>query len=346
MKKRNSEINGVKIINRYTVATFFSGFLSLISSVCFLLAIFLPVVSFTKGSLAAEARGKDFLLFLFNDSSSVLFSISAPILNMGSIGFNTFYCFGPLLIIGLVFSFVLLVIGLKLILVGHLYRYRRPAVWSFLVFFFFLLFALGLVGVGFIYKVNDAVGITMEVSALTIILVVISFLSFVILSIIFGTAFKGRVYIGNVANPLPSETVARQSPYVSDGIIKPVIKVKEVTKVKYEPASTLPTSLSSIGGHAFSQNTSLVVAMIPRGIDSLGPGAFANCPKLKIVSIPTTVKQIGYNCFFNCYSLERINYGGTKEQWRHIIRGSNWLAKAKTTVVVCSDGPIIVNPYH
>lgn len=346
MKKRNSEINGVKIINRYTAATFFSGFFSLISAACFALAVFFPVVSFSKDSLVAEASGKDFLLFLFNNTSSVLFSISAPVINMGSIAFNTFYCFGPLLIIGLIFSLVLLIIGLKLILVGHLYRYRRPSVWSFLVFFFFLLFILGLVGVSFIYKLNSAVGILMDVSVFSIVLIVIAFLSFVILSIIFGAAFKGRVYIGNVANPLPSDTVARHSPYVSEGVIKPVIKVKEVTKVKYEPASTLPTSLSSIGGHAFSQNTSLVVAMIPRGIDSLGPGAFANCPKLKIVSIPTTVKQIGYNCFFNCYSLERINYGGTKEQWRHIIRGSNWLAKAKTTVVVCSDGPIIVNPYH
>ena len=31
---------------------------------------------------------------------------------------------------------------------------------------------------------------------------------------------------------------------------------------------------------------------------------------------------------------------------KKIKRGSNWLAKAKATEVVCLDGSIVVNPYH
>ena len=73
---------------------------------------------------------------------------------------------------------------------------------------------------------------------------------------------------------------------------------------------------------------------------------FANCLKLQVVSIPNTVTEIGFNCFFNCVELERINFGGTKEEWKKIRRGSNWLAKAKTTEVVCLDGVVVVNPYH
>ena len=137
--------------------------------------------------------------------------------------------------------------------------------------------------------------------------------------------------------------------YHSDGekeVVTHVTEVHNVTKVKYEPANTLPPNLTSIGGHAFAENQYLEIANVPLGITSLGGGAFANCLKLKVVSLPEDIKEIGFNCFFNCVSLERINFAGTKEQWRHIRRGSNWLAKAKTTQVVCIDGPIVVNPYH
>ncbi len=117
-----------------------------------------------------------------------------------------------------------------------------------------------------------------------------------------------------------------------------------VTKLTYKTATGLPYTLSYIGGHAFSENQNLVTAIIPSGIESLGKGAFANCGSLRIVSIPTSVKQIGTNCFFNCANIQRINYSGTKEQWRHIKRGNNWLYKAGTSVVICTDGSILVNP--
>ena len=129
-------------------------------------------------------------------------------------------------------------------------------------------------------------------------------------------------------------------------VVTHVTEVHNVTKVSYEPANTLPPKLTSIGGHAFAENQYLEIANVPVEVTSLGGGAFANCLKLKVVSLPEGIKEIGYNCFFNCISLERINYAGTKEQWRHIRRGSNWLAKAKTTTVICIDGPIVVNPYH
>ncbi len=133
----------------------------------------------------------------------------------------------------------------------------------------------------------------------------------------------------------------------SDGpVIEHLTKVHEVTKVKYEQSSTLPPNLTSIGGHAFAENQALIVANIPPEVTKIGNSAFANCLKLKVVSIPNTVTEIGFNCFFNCVELERINYSGSKEEWKKIARGSNWLAKAKTTEVTCIDGVIIVNPYH
>jgi len=131
-----------------------------------------------------------------------------------------------------------------------------------------------------------------------------------------------------------------------DVVVAHVTEVHNVTKVDYAPATELPSDLKSIGGHAYTENQNLLVANIPLGITSIGNSAFSNCLKLKVVSIPDSVTSIGFNCFFNCASLERINYSGTKEQWRRISRGSNWLAKAKTTEVICSDGTLVVNPYH
>ena len=112
------------------------------------------------------------------------------------------------------------------------------------------------------------------------------------------------------------------------------------------PASVLPSDMKSIGGHAFSKNLDLKYADIPSGIKELGVGAFANCLNLEVVSIPKSVKRIKKNCFFNCAKLARINYEGTKSEWRYIVRGSNWLDKAGTKTVVCSDGAIIVDPHR
>ena len=124
------------------------------------------------------------------------------------------------------------------------------------------------------------------------------------------------------------------------------VNVHTITVTNYEPANSLRPDVQSIGDHEYSQDQNLIYANIPEGITKLGAGAFANCLKLRLVSIPTSVKNIGFNCFFNCISLERLNYAGTKEQWSHVVRGSNWLAKAKTTEVICVDGTIVVNPFH
>ena len=119
--------------------------------------------------------------------------------------------------------------------------------------------------------------------------------------------------------------------------------VGEATAV---PSATLPQDIKSIGGHAFSKNLDLKYADVPDGIKELGVGAFANCLNLEIVSLPKSIKRIKKNCFFNCVKLVRINYAGTKAEWRYVARGSNWLEKAGTKTVICSDGAIIVDPHR
>lgn len=134
-----------------------------------------------------------------------------------------------------------------------------------------------------------------------------------------------------------------QQPVVVTGREAPVATKREV-ETPVVPAGVLPMDTKSIGGHAFARNLDLKFADIPNGIKELGIGAFANCLNLEVVSLPKSVKRIRKNCFFNCVKLGRINYEGTKSDWRYIVRGSNWLEKAGTRTVVCSDGAIIVDP--
>ena len=150
---------------------------------------------------------------------------------------------------------------------------------------------------------------------------------FLLILIVYLAGLRKRYYMEDiefveVPGPQPFEK--------DDGIVK----------------NTLPEGLMVIGGHAFAKNTNLEIANISSGVKELGIGAFSNCVRLKVVSIPASIRRIHSNCFFNCAQLKRINYGGSKQQWRYVSRGTNWLAKAGTTTVLCKDGPISVNPLH
>ena len=109
---------------------------------------------------------------------------------------------------------------------------------------------------------------------------------------------------------------------------------------------SLPEDITEIGDHAYAKDLSLKEARIPSGITVLGAGAFANCHNLENVVIPKSVKEIGYNCFFDTPKLKTIAYLDSKENWKNVKRGSNWLNHSGTVVVITTDGAITVNPNH
>ena len=106
---------------------------------------------------------------------------------------------------------------------------------------------------------------------------------------------------------------------------------------------TLPIDLKEIGDHAYAKCLTLKDASIPQGITDLGPSAFSNCLNLETVTIPLTIKEIGYNCFFNTPNLKKITYQGRVEDWKRIVKGSNWLTHSGTNIVDAVDGKIAVN---
>ena len=242
---------------------------------------------------------------------------------------------GSFLLIG-VFSVVLLIICLVNLIKGYLKHPKVVKVFITLSFVFSLIYGLAflVLFVGFVTSPASTSGqyqlfpwYNFAISG--------GYLLFLIII--------SAIYSANFRDSIPESELEMHD---DEPTVEHISQVHEITKVNYEQSSSLQPNLTSIGGHAFAENQNLMVANIPIEVTKLGPSAFANCLQLKVVSIPDTLTEIGFNCFFNCAALERINYAGTKEDWKKIRRGSNWLAKAGTTEVTCIDGVIIVNPFH
>lgn len=350
MGKKIKEVNGVKVIHRYSAGAIFTGLfcLLLVAIPCSL--FFLPYMKAVEGTTTSLFTWKTLVksaLLMFSKHDVADFIGYAG--KYGSIVQWLFFTSGILFFLQLLVAFFLAIFAIELICFGTMKHYRFPkggAGWM-------LTFTLFQTIVSVVYmilvnNINKSVTITIWYHY---VFIGVALFSLIVLSIIYHNAFKDRIYINNVNDlRLLSDTPSVVSSTSSAGTYSSnnvrVDNVEEIRRVKYIAPNGLPSMISNIGGHAFAENQNLKFAVIPYGIPSIGSSAFANCLNLKVVSIPQSVKNIGYNAFFNCVSLERINYGGTIQQWRHVKRGSNWLLKAGTTVVTCADGSIFVNPYH
>ena len=71
---------------------------------------------------------------------------------------------------------------------------------------------------------------------------------------------------------------------------------------------TIPNSVKSIGGSAFSSCSGLTSVTIPNSVTSIGSSAFSGCSGLTSVTIPNSVTTIGSSAFQGCTVLETMNY--------------------------------------
>jgi hypothetical protein len=70
--------------------------------------------------------------------------------------------------------------------------------------------------------------------------------------------------------------------------------------------TTIPNSVTSIGGYAFIGCTNLTSVVIPNSVTSIGDNAFRECTNLTSIAIPNSVTIIGYNAFYLCANLPSI----------------------------------------
>ena len=99
-----------------------------------------------------------------------------------------------------------------------------------------------------------------------------------------------------------------------DVIIPNIIDGKKVTSIggyAFEDCTsltsiTIPNSVTSIGNGAFDSCTSLTSITIPNSVTSIGNGAFDHCTSLKSITIPNSVTNIVNGAFEYCESLTSI----------------------------------------
>ena len=73
---------------------------------------------------------------------------------------------------------------------------------------------------------------------------------------------------------------------------------------------TMPDSVTSIGGDAFFNCTSLTSVMIPDSVTNIGDSAFSSCTSLTSVTIGTNVTGIAAQAFFGCTCLRGVYFEG------------------------------------
>ena len=97
---------------------------------------------------------------------------------------------------------------------------------------------------------------------------------------------------------------------IEDGIRRIGIIGHHTTNENRDPELeriTIPDSVTSIGGLAFSRCTGLTSVNIPSSVTSIGEEAFNGCTGLTSINIPNSVTSIGYYAFNRCTGLTSIN---------------------------------------
>ena len=103
---------------------------------------------------------------------------------------------------------------------------------------------------------------------------------------------------------------------------------------------TIPDSVTSIGSRAFYNCSGLTSVKIGNGVTSIGDLAFRDCSGLTSITIGSGVTSIGFRALDGCSGLTRIDFNGTKAQWKAIKKGNAWSDNTGDFAVYCTDGTI------
>lgn len=126
-----------------------------------------------------------------------------------------------------------------------------------------------------------------------------------------GTRIESEAYRGYDEEDLVDNKVQGKMPqYI---YIKAEDKVYPVTMLfctflnsNVQEIPQIPSTVTSIGNHAFYGCKGLTSVTIPDSVTSIGDNAFAGCTGLTSVTIPSSVTSIEYGAFGECTSLTSV----------------------------------------
>ena len=99
-------------------------------------------------------------------------------------------------------------------------------------------------------------------------------------------------------------------------------------------SAVIAEGVTSIGGFAFYDCTSLTSVTIPDSVTSIGANAFFDCTSLTSVTVPDSVTSIGVGAFASCTSLTGIWVAESNSHYSSDASGVLF-NKDKTTLVQC-----------
>ncbi len=100
---------------------------------------------------------------------------------------------------------------------------------------------------------------------------------------------------------------------------------------------TIPNSVTYIGGEAFSGCTGLTSVTIPNSVTNIGGGAFYGCTGLTSVTIPNSVTSIGDYAFSGCTGLTTVNFNANN------ITYMNYVFEMCTALTTLNIGDNVIN---
>ena len=71
-------------------------------------------------------------------------------------------------------------------------------------------------------------------------------------------------------------------------------------------SATIAEGVTSVGGYAFSNCSSMATVSIPDGVTSIGSNAFRGCSKLESITLPAGLTTIGDYAFYGCSILNNV----------------------------------------
>lgn len=127
--------------------------------------------------------------------------------------------------------------------------------------------------------------------------------------------------------------------YVSDVSIV----TGQLTRLLYSLGFDPLKYLTSVPSHfLYGQNCPPIHVTVPDNIEYLDVYSFAKCD-LTTISLPATLRYIDRFAFYDTPYLERIEFRGTKEQWKKVRKIPDWISGASITNVgkiICKDGKV------